>query len=230
MCGVIGAILKSPSRADLDMVKRVFIESQIRGRHATGLSWVVDDEGWIDTAVKPGPAESFEWLNNLDLCMNSDGNLYLIGHCRYSTSDVRYNQPLCNGVRSVAHNGVITQELPERWQELYGVTTKTRNDSELLLHAGNPLQVYQQSSMAVCEVTYDKTFRAYRNGKRPLYITRLFNGYVFTSTADIARRARVGEPTMIDANVYYDIIDFELSADDSWLRANRAADWKDYQC
>ena len=133
MCAVIGAIFKNPTTEDFEMIKRVFLESKIRGMHATGISFLPawsDDE--IETYKEPVPADRFEWINKLDECVASDGNLYLIGHCRYSTSDLAYNQPMVapDLKKSIVHNGVITQELPENWQELYGYDTlTTKNQS-----------------------------------------------------------------------------------------------------
>jgi len=40
MCAVIGTSLTNPSIEDLDMVRNLFLESRIRGLHATGLSYV----------------------------------------------------------------------------------------------------------------------------------------------------------------------------------------------
>ena len=58
-------------------------------------------------------------------------------------------------------------------------------------------------SMGVCEVTADKKLLAYRNGKRPLYLTSIPSGCIITSTADIANRAEVGgSPVNILMNHY----------------------------
>jgi hypothetical protein len=58
-------------------------------------------------------------------------------------------------------------------------------------------------SMGVCELTSDKKLLAYRNGKRPLYLTSVENGSIITSTADIAKRAEVfGLPIDIIPNAY----------------------------
>ena len=92
MCAVIGAYLKKPSSKDLANLAKVFYESQIRGLHATGVSYIQDGE--IKTVIDSKPAEEFLKLLNFKDCINEDGNLYLIGHCRYSTSDLKYNQPL----------------------------------------------------------------------------------------------------------------------------------------
>jgi glutamine phosphoribosylpyrophosphate amidotransferase len=191
MCSVIGAIIKEPRAEDLLMLQRVFLESKIRGMHATGISYVKN--GQIITDKRPVPADEFPF--NFESYINEDGNLYLVGHCRYSTSDLEYNQPIANDNLSVVHNGVITQELPEKWKELYGYDCETKNDTELILHTAedciSPLLRWKDSSLAVCELHVDKVLRVYRNGKRPLYLTNISNGCIITSTSDVPKRAEV---------------------------------------
>ena len=192
MCAVIGASLVSPSNQDLDLVRDVFLESRIRGLHATGVSYV--KQGKVATLIKPVPAPDFFSLVEMEQFVNEDGNLYLIGHCRYSTSDLRFNQPIqTNPDLAIVHNGVVTQELPHNWEYLYGYQTETANDSELInrtLEAGlNPQDIGADSSLSVIELRSDKSMKAYRNGKRPLYRTQMHNGTIFTSTKDIAIRA-----------------------------------------
>lgn len=192
MCAVIGTILKEPSKEDFNMLLRVFLESKIRGMHATGISYVKN--GTIITEKMAVPADEFPF--NFPEYVNEDGNLYLVGHCRYSTSDLEFNQPIANENLSVVHNGVITQELPEHWKELYGYDCETKNDTELILHTAedciSPLLRWKDSSLAVCELHVDKVLRVYRNGKRPLYLTNIPNGCIITSTADVPKRAEVG--------------------------------------
>jgi len=212
MCAVIGAVLKNPSLKDFQNLKNVFLESKIRGMHATGISFLPNwSSGKIVTIKEAIPADKFIETHmhndNFKNFLNEDGNLYLIGHCRYSTSDLEYNQPIANDVMSVVHNGVITQELPENWEQLYGYKCTTKNDTELLLHtveAGkSPLKEWADESLAVCELHKDKKVRVYRNGKRPLYLTSMTNGCIITSTADIPKRAGLFLPTMeIPMNVY----------------------------
>lgn len=191
MCSVIGAIVKEPRAEDFLMLHRVFLESKIRGMHATGISYV--KHGKIITDKRPIPADDFPF--NFPSYVNEDGSLYLIGHCRYSTSDLEFNQPIANENLSVVHNGVITQELPEKWKELYGYDCETKNDTELILHTAedciSPLLRWKDSSLAVVELHVDKVIRFYRNGKRPLYLTSISNGCIITSTADVAKRAGV---------------------------------------
>lgn len=207
MCAVIGAVLKSPTKEDFQMIKRVFLESKIRGMHATGMSYLPRWSKEVKTIKESRPANEFAFIHlhddNLKDMVNEDGVLYLIGHCRYSTSDLEYNQPLGNEAKSIVHNGVITQELPENWEQLYGYKCMTKNDSELVLHSSDPLQEFSHMSMGAIELTSDKKVRAYRNGKRPLYLTTLKNGCIITSTADIVNRAKVnGVTTEIPMNTY----------------------------
>ena len=203
MCAVIGVILKEPRAEDFLMLHRVFLESKIRGMHATGISYVKNGE--IITEKRPVPADEFPF--NFPSYLNEDGNLYLVGHCRYSTSDLEYNQPIANENLSVVHNGVITQELPEKWKELYGYDCETKNDTELILHTAedciSPLLRWKDSSLAVIELHVDKVIRFYRNGKRPLYLTSISNGCIITSTSDVPKRAEVpGLPVNVLMNHY----------------------------
>ena len=203
MCSVIGAIIKEPRAEDFLMLHRVFLESKIRGMHATGISYV--KHGKIITEKLPVPADEFPFY--FPSYVNEDGSLYLIGHCRYSTSDLEFNQPIANENLSVVHNGVITQELPENWKELYGYDCETKNDTELILHTAedciSPLLRWKDSSLAVVELHVDKVIRFYRNGKRPLYLTNISNGCIITSTADVIKRAEVpGSPINTLMNHY----------------------------
>jgi glutamine phosphoribosylpyrophosphate amidotransferase len=207
MCAIIGAYIENPSSLDLVMLADVFRESSIRGLHATGVSWVRG--GQIHTHIESVSASKLLDHFTLSSCVNEDGNLYLIGHCRYSTSDLNYNQPLWNENISIVHNGVITQEMPENWERIYGYKCKTRNDSELIVHtlqAGkSPLIEFSNASMAVVELYKEKRLRFYRNGKRPIYFTSLRNGGIITSTKDIAIRADLHDPVEIGMNQYVTI-------------------------
>ena len=199
MCAVIGAHIEKPSASDLVTLANVFRESSIRGLHATGLSWVRDNR--IHTMISATPAGKFVEAFDLKTTINEDGNLYLIGHCRYSTSDLNYNQPLWDESLAIVHNGVVSQEMPEKWKDLYGYDCVTKNDSELLLHTIEddkcPITTWVESSLAVCELWFCKRLRFYRNGKRPIYFTSLSNGYIITSTADIANRSELSDPKQV---------------------------------
>jgi len=225
MCAVIGVILKQPTEAQLLIVKRVFLESKIRGLHATGISYLKNNE--IITIRESIPADQFvnRYFNNLSEFINSDGNLYLIGHCRYSTSDLEFNQPLYNKEKSIVHNGVISQEFPEKWKSIYGYDCITKNDSELILHSNNPLKEFKDMSMGVCELNTNKTLKAYRSGKRPPYITELSNGFIITSTKDIVKRSEINGIMTQVVNGAYVTLYSNLKRVDSIISLSN----KDYQ-
>jgi glutamine phosphoribosylpyrophosphate amidotransferase len=199
MCAIVGAVIQNPTTEHFDMIKRVFIESKIRGMHATGIAYTKNGEVHIDK--RPVPADEFPF--DFKEYINEDGNLYMIGHCRYSTSDLEFNQPIGDNTSAIAHNGVITQELPENWETLYGYKTMTKNDSELVWHSENPLSEFSHMSMAVCKIDWAKRLHVYRNGKRPLYLTKLDDGCIITSTADVAKRANLNHATTpVPMNTY----------------------------
>jgi len=212
MCGVIGAILKSPSDKEFSLVRNAFHESKIRGMHATGLSYVKN--GQLITIKKSVSADKFDELNHLAEFVNEDGNLYLIGHCRYSTSDLVYNQPISNGNLSVVHNGVISQELFDNWKYFYGYDCSTKNDSELLLHTledqKDVFEIWKDSSMGVCTLNVNKELIFYRNGKRPIYFTEFDSGILIGSTKDILIRSGLQKIIEAEPFVYYTIRDLNL--------------------
>lgn len=204
MCAVIGAYIQNPSEKDFLTIENVFRESSIRGLHATGVSWVRGDR--IHTHIAKAPATEFLDQFDFKKIINEDGNLYLIGHCRYSTSDLNYNQPLYNDSVSIVHNGVVSQEMPENWERLYGYKCETLNDSELILHTlkaqKSPLEEFADASMAVVELYKERRLRFYRNGKRPIYFTSLPNAVIITSTKDIADRSGLLGSTEVPMNQY----------------------------
>ena len=190
MCAIIGGDVQA-TEENIGTICRLFIESRIRGKHATGVSYL---KGGIQTIREAVPAEEFisthdpsEWV--------SDGRIKFIAHCRYSTSDIRFNQPLDYDMLSIVHNGVVTQDPPEMWGR-YGYNMQTSNDSELIWHSvandHEPLTEFPDSSMAVAELHADGRMLWYRNGKRPLYMS---SGFIF-STKDIGVRSGLPDGEM----------------------------------
>jgi glutamine phosphoribosylpyrophosphate amidotransferase len=203
MCAIVGCYLDSPSEEQIRTLKRLFVESQIRGKHASGYSLVRNKR--IFTQVAPVPAETFVQSHFAEV-QPGDYTLQLIGHCRYSTSDLQFNQPLhIFEDLALAHNGVVDQRPPVYWSE-HGYELATSNDSELLYqarHAGKePLKEFPEASMAVAELG-SGGLRFYRNGKRPLYFNRVPNGVFICSTADIAYRAGLKRPRRCEPGWVY---------------------------
>lgn len=191
MCGVLGIAIKKPGEQEFDLVRKLFVESMIRGKHATGVSYVKNNK--VHTIKEPVNACTFINSQDISSWVNEDGNLYCIGHVRYSTSDLSFNQPMATEELSIVHNGVISQESPETWKETFGYNVDTKNDSELILRcleSGEiPLHKFQPSSMSVCTLDKDKVITAFRNEARPLHYSYGNNGIIFASTADILKRS-----------------------------------------
>lgn len=185
MCAIIGGDVDL-TEDNLDIIKKLFVESRIRGKHATGVSYFKDG---IQTISDPIPADEFILKYN-PLDWVSNGRIKFIAHCRYSTSDIRFNQPIANSTKSIVHNGVVTQDPPEMWDR-YGYDLETTNDSELIWHSSEPLVEFPDASMAVLELHSNGTIRWYRNSKRPLYYSK--EGFIM-STKDIGLRAGVHCP------------------------------------
>ena len=190
MCGVIGV----HGHAPVDLIRNLFIETQIRGRHATGVSYWKNDK--VNTIKEPIPAEEFLDKYNPEDWYECD-SITMIGHCRYSTSDLQYNQPIANDTRAIVHNGVITQSLPETWKKTYGYKCEGKNDTELLFHSWNPKE-WEDSSIA-CIMLENDSINWYRNGKRPLWQAETNDYRVITSTKDIAIRSGL-HPLRININ------------------------------
>lgn len=204
MCGVIGAYLESPTQEQINTLKRLFVESRVRGKHATGYSTF--QGGKLITRTAPISAEVFVNSHFAEV-QPGDYELHLIGHTRYSTSDLRYNQPIqILDDFALAHNGVVDQRPPSYWGE-YGYQMATDNDSELLYHCAaagkEPLEEFPEASMAVCELRVLGGIAWYRNGKRPLYHAKVPNGWFICSTADIALRAGLEGAERCEPGVVY---------------------------
>lgn len=204
MCGIVSAYLGNPSREQLDTVKKLFTETQIRGMHQTGMTFLRGSE--LIRFVVQGNGEKFVEEFNWDNLADLD-KLVFIGHNRYSTSDLNYPQPIqVFDDLALVHNGVVTQEPPSMWKK-YGYELLTANDSELLYQARyqgrEPLVEFPDATMAVCELSSSGEFRWYRNGGRPLYYVEVENGYFICSTADIALRSGLQKPKRCKPGVVY---------------------------
>jgi len=136
MCGIAGFKLAPGGNLDkaFEVFEHLLVQSQIRGKHATGVSWVRGTK--VVAAKAPMPAEDFiksdKWKQIKDERPTS-----MIAHCRYSTSGDASNnwnnQPITYGTMSLAHNGLVSMATKDEFQKLYKVQTKTENDSEVIL-------------------------------------------------------------------------------------------------
>lgn len=188
MCGVIG-FYGINDQENIDLLRECFYETSIRGIHATGISYFEKEK--IQTIIEKSPARECQFLDDLEEVFKSNEKyIKAIGHCRYSTSDIEWNQPIYNENESIVHNGVMTQLPHKYWEETFGFKTDTKNDTELLLRT-QELEVFEKwpdSSISACKLTKDKGLLFFRNGKRPLYFYSDEKKVIILSTKDIFKR------------------------------------------
>lgn len=185
MCGVIGFYSKKENKEDLSLFKEIMIQSQIRGKHASGISFI--EEGELKTIKEPIPSSEFVKKGFLE-----GKSSPIIGHCRYSTSDIEFNQPLMSEDISIVHNGVITQSSPDKWLKEFGEKCETRNDSELILRkmisGDDPFYVLPGSIASIVLISTGELM-FFRNGERPLWFIQYKGSFFIASTSDIIKRA-----------------------------------------
>lgn len=204
MCGIIGFCSNNVTKKDLKVLKKVMIESRIRGKHASGIAWYNGKS--IDYDVKPISIDNLVEEFDFNKLIYDGTNVSLVAHARYSTSDIKYNQPLIGKRYAIAHNGVITQSSPDTWESLYGYKCKTKNDSELLLksleNGDNVFDKFPDSSIACVAIDNKGNLIYFRNSIRPMWMGMIGDGRIYASTFDILNRAGVTGITKISPSDY----------------------------
>lgn len=201
MCGIVGYYNANTTLDDLIVLERVLIESKIRGMHASGLAWYNGKR--IKHLVQSVPIDRLLAGFDLASTLFYDSCISIIGHARYSTSDLEYNQPLIGNNVAISHNGIISQRHPKYWMGDHGYKCEGRNDSELLLRAldngDDPLLAFPKASIAAVVINSEGKVTALRNGLRPLWTGKIGKGRVFASTFDILHRSGVGNIRKVTA-------------------------------
>ena len=196
MCAVVGAYSKD--KVNLELFQRVMLQSMIRGKHASGIAW--NDNGKLAYRVISESANFLEFKN-------IETNM-IIGHARYSTSDLNFNQPITSDKIAIVHNGVISQENPDTWKAIYGYDFKTRNDSEIILRSyenkKHPLQLNGSIATIILDMTNKPTILFFRNEQRPLYYSTDKDIYI-ASTKNILERSGFEHILKTDSCVEYKI-------------------------
>jgi glutamine phosphoribosylpyrophosphate amidotransferase len=168
MCAVAGLYSIEYSPEAINLFREILKQSQIRGKHASGVSYLLD--GLVVTEKTSSPIIDF--IEDFDM------------------SDLKVMIAPLN--LSIVHNGVITQENPLKWKERFGYNCETMNDSELIYRAiregEEPLVEFTNSSMSVIVLKKDE-FSFYRNGNRPLWYYKYKRHLFVASTKDIINRA-----------------------------------------
>ena len=193
MCGVVGYSSGSVTKSDMRTLHRVLLESRIRGMHASGIAWF--DGSQIQRHSESVPIDTLLESFDLNQILYGKNQVSMIAHIRYSTSSLKYNQPLVGNHVAIAHNGVISQASCKEWYNLYGYHCVTKNDSELLLRAiengDNPIKVFPEASIAAIVLDDKGHVKYLRNKRRPLWVGKIGRGTVIASTFDILDRAGV---------------------------------------
>ena len=167
MCAVVGAYSKD--KVNLESFQKVIVQSMIRGKHASGIAW--NDNGKLAYRVINESANFLEFKG-------IETNM-IIGHARYSTSDLNYNQPITS-----------------------------RNDSEIILRSyennKHPLQLDGSMATIILDMTDKPTILFFRNEQRPLYYST-DNGIFVASTKNILERSGFEHILKTDSCVEYRI-------------------------
>ena len=203
MCAILG--ISSKNTVDMDLFRSMLNQSMIRGKHATGIAWIEDDK--IKHLVIPVSANNFKLPNIVTQS--------IIGHCRYSTSDLDYNQPIVDSGLAVAHNGVITQTDPNTWEETYKYKFKTRCDSEIILRNWqnkiHPINTIGSMATLILDTREKNAMHFFRNEQRPLYYSKNNDDFYIASTKNILERTGITQYKKTDACTDYKIINNVLT-------------------
>lgn len=212
MCGVIGFYSKEPRLAHLEAVCRLFEQSQVRGRHAYGVSMWVPDRFHAD-GIRTFKAFDLDTLKKAIMDLRYSPPTALIGHTRYSTSgdykDHTNNQPihLGDGI-ALAFNGVISQAKKEEYEKTFNQRYVTDNDGEIVLRrfvasirpdpragADSPARGDFETFIEKGKFSFAGAFLEkgkitfVRNARRPLWTAELLGGDFIASTRDIFDRS-----------------------------------------
>lgn len=206
MCGVIGFTGTIGDSEQLAVLKNVMVASRIRGMHASGIVWT--DGTKMESTIKPIPIDQL--VNKVNWQQVIGKKVGIIAHARYSTSDLKYNQPILGANTAIAHNGVITQSDPSTWEEKYGYHCNTKNDSELILRAienGDDIwTTFPESSIAYVRLLSDGSLEYGRNGSRPLWVGEIpSSGIIVASTYHILSQSGVTNIREVESSCTTDL-------------------------
>ena len=157
--------------------------------------------------IKPTSAKEFFAEQSVTYLMFGFGKqLRVLGHTRYSTSDLKFNQPLVKGTTAMVMNGVLSQEGPETWPRCKAHTYETRNDTEIALNfALEGKRGDVNGSYAICELNLTELL-CYRNGFRPLWLGKGDDYQVVASTYDALARCGVHVVRMLKPEWVVDLV------------------------
>lgn len=217
MCGILGFV-GANHQHNRDLIKALTLHLSLRGIHATGLAWLNDETG---LRVLSAPVSAQEFWDKSEIHYGA-GTLKVIAHTRYSTSDLRWNQPIADDTAAIVLNGVVSQEPPEKWPTPHAnCIYATGNDAEVALEFIKAGQLQNlPGSWAICVLdSKTRQLRFWRNAYRPLWFHRGADFWVVSSTADSLLRCGLTSIQMVPV--------FQAGFD---LQPSLNSLWPDLQC
>ena len=113
MCGIAGYFCFGSKRPEKRILSNLLEETQVRGRDATGVSYIKDNALHVIKAAQDGSdfvEQNEEWL----ALEESDIPKYMIMHCRYKTkgdqANNMNNHPVFRDGLALVHNGGISND------------------------------------------------------------------------------------------------------------------------
>ena len=186
MCAIVGFLSKNPNKDAIETLKRVFIESKIRGMHSYGFA-----------AVQNGLIDSYKNTKLLPVLDEIQMPNALIGHCRYSTSGdyllMANNQPLSHGNQHLVFNGVIDMRTKPEMEKAYGIQMSCENDGEIMLQSKDRLGLLRTNISFAGLFLDERSMTFMRNPARPAYLGYKHNAIYIASTADILKRSLIAD-------------------------------------
>ncbi len=145
MCGIFGLSVKNSSKVDsqfvLDTITRLFIESESRGKEASGLAirtsksiYLLKGNVRAKAFVR---AKEFRALieKALSETRKNDSSITILGHSRLVTNGVEEkeenNQPVTFGDVMCVHNGIVVNDA-KLWKDLGTLSRETAIDTEVI--------------------------------------------------------------------------------------------------
>lgn len=208
MCGIIG-FAGQYSDALIEFAKRGLLESEGRGKDATGF-YAITDRNVVVTDKRPIRAKKFIKRSQELGTLKGVKPSVFIGHCRATSTGAgnakenRNNHPFIGHNVALVHNGWIPNF---RSEEYAGLGLRTNTDSEVILRlldagmardellstsideAVKCLPVESAFAVAAIDIKKRNLF-LFRNDKRPLWVARIKeNAFLFASTDTILKDA-----------------------------------------
>jgi glucosamine 6-phosphate synthetase-like amidotransferase/phosphosugar isomerase protein len=205
MCGVFGAIRTEKSwigeKRFKHLVRNLGIEAQVRGTHATGIAFNINNK--LNIVKSATPAASFPFISSIPNDVKA-----VLGHTRYTTQGSHLininNHPFKGRVKgksfALAHNGVLLNDVTLRRQ--FGLPkTRIETDSYVAVQLLERMGKLDMKNIKTCAeelmgsfvltVMDDKNNFWFVKGDNPLYLVNMpeIGLLVYGSTKEIVENA-----------------------------------------